>query len=242
MRNIVTLSITLLLLASQSARAETNLSLFIGKAFTNDSDVRIRQSNNTSLTFHGVSWSDESFVNPIYYGGRVTHYFKRAPDWGVAVDFFHYKVLSDTNAVLPVTGTRDGAPVSGNERFGDTIQRFDMTHGVNYLTLNAVHRWRLRPTGDAFRNGRLQPYVGLGMGAVIPHVEARVNGVFKGNYQVRGPGFQFFGGASYGLTRRWSMFAEYKFTHTTLTVDIPGGDARTTLNTHHLVLGGSYRL
>jgi len=238
MRNSVTLSIALLLLASWPARAETNLSIFIGKAFTNDSDVRIRQPNNTSLTFHGVSWSDESFVNPIYYGWRVTHFFKRQPDWGVALDFFHYKGLSDTNAVLPVTGTRDGAPVSGNERLGDTIQRFDMTHGVNYLTLNVVHRWRVRSTASAFPHGRLQPYVGLGVGAVI----ARVNGVFKGNYQVRGPGFQFFGGASYSLTRRWAIFGEYKFTHTTLTVDIPSGDAHTTLNTHHLVFGGSYRL
>jgi lipid A oxidase len=241
MRNIVTLWILLAMLAMQPARAETSLSLYFGKAFTNDSDVRIRQPN-TSLTFQGVSWSDESFEGPIYYGWRVTHYFKHQPDWGVALDFFHYKVISDTDAVLPVSGTRGGAPVSGNERFGDTIQRFAMTHGVNYVTLDAVHRWRVHPDASAFPYGRLQPYVGAGIGAVIPHVEAEINGVHEGDYQVRGPGFQFFAGASYGLSRQWSIFAEYKFTHTTLTVDIPHGDGHTTLDTHHLVFGGSYRL
>lgn len=242
MRNTVALGIFLSVLAIPSARAETDVSVYIGKSFTDDSDVRLRQPNSTQLTFHGVSWSDHSFENPIYYGWRVTHFFKHRPDWGVALDFFHYKVFSDTNAVLPVTGTRGGAPVSGSERLGDTIQRFDMTHGVNYLTLNAVRRWRLRRNGPAFPQGRLQPYVGAGIGAVIPHVEAKIGTDFKGNYQVRGPGFQFFGGARYGLTRRWSLFGEYKFTHTTLTVDIPHGDAHTTLDTHHLVLGGTYRL
>ncbi len=179
---------------------------------------------------------------PIYYGVRVTHYFPRRPDWGVALDFFHYKALSDTDATVPVTGTRGGASVNAPERLGDTIQRFDMSHGVNYLTLNAVHRWRLRPDGPRFPRGRLQPYLGAGIGAVIPHVETKIGGVSKQSYQWRGPGFQVFAGASYALSPRWSLFGEYKFTHTTLTVDIPNGDAHTTLDTHHLVLGGSYRL
>src|SRR5438067_4172667 len=135
MRNTVTLSIFLSVLAIQPAVAETNLSLYIGKSFTDDSDLRLRQPNSTQLTFHGVSWSDHSFEMPIYYGGRVTHFFKSQPDWGVALDFFHYKVYSDTNAVLPVTGTRGGAPVGGSERLGDTIQKFNISHGVNYLTL-----------------------------------------------------------------------------------------------------------
>jgi lipid A oxidase len=242
MRNTVTLLALLFVLAIQPARAETNLSIYIGKSFTDDSDLRLRQPNGTQLTFHGVPWSDHSFEMPIYYGGRVTHFFKRRPDWGVALDFFHYKVFSDINAVLPVTGTRSGAPVSGSERLGDTIQKFNISHGVNYLTLNAVHRWRLRPDASRYPNGRLQPYVGAGLGAVIPHVEATIGGRTIGKYQWRGPGFQLFGGVSYGLSSRWSLFGEYKYTHTTLTVDIPNGDAHTTLDTHHLVLGGSYRL
>jgi lipid A oxidase len=250
--------VALLLLASVGpARAETDVSLYIGKSFTNDSDVRIRQPGGTRLTFEGVSWDDESFEMPIYYGWRVTHYLKPHPEWGVALDFFHYKVFSDTDAVLRVRGTRGGAPVNGRERFGDTIQKLDMSHGVNYLTLNAVRRWRpvrrlrLRFGGERAGGGRgaadwsevrFQPYAGAGIGAVIPHVEAEIGGRRIGEYQWRGPGFQIFGGVSYRLARRWRLFAEYKFTHTTLTVDIPGGDAHTTLNTHHLVLGGSYRL
>ncbi len=242
--------LALALAAIGPARAETQLSFYLGKSFTNDSDVRLRQPGGTRLNFRGVSWGDESFEMPVYYGFRVTHYPKRHPEWGVALDFFHYKVFSDTDAVLPVMGNRGGAPVNGRERLGDTIQRLDMSHGVNYLTLNAVRRWRLhagpaRSAGApaaAWRDARLQPYVGAGIGAVIPHVEAAIGGRTVGEYQWRGPGFQLFGGVSYGLTRRWRLFGEYKFTHVTLTVDVPGGDARTTLDTHHLVLGGSYRL
>ena len=232
----------LALLAAHPAGAEMELSLYFGKSFTDDSDVRLRQPNDTRLTFHGVSWSDHSFEMPIYYGFRVTHFFGHRADWGVALDFFHYKVFSDTNAILPVTGTRSGAPVNDRERLGDTIQRLDMTHGVNYLTLNAIHRWRLHSDGPRYPRGRLQPYVGAGVGAVIPHVEARIGGVVKQGYQWRGPGCQFFAGASYALSSHWALFGEYKYTHTTLTVDVPGGDAHTTLDTRHLVLGGSYRL
>jgi lipid A oxidase len=232
----------LALAAARAVGAETDLSLYVGKSFTNDSDLRLRQSSGTDLTFHGVSWSDHSFEMPIYYGFRVTHFFGHRSDWGIAVDFFHYKVFADTNATLAVTGTRGGAPVSGPERLGDTVQRFDITHGVNYLTLNAIHRWRLRSGGPRSPRGRLQPYVGAGVGAVIPHVEARIGGVFKDGYQLRGPGYQLLAGANYALSSHWSLFGEYKYTHTTLAVDVPGGGARTTLDSHHLVLGGCYRL
>lgn len=234
--------LALALFAARPVGAETGLSVFIGKSFTHDSDVRLRQSGDTRLTFHGVSWDDESFEMPIYYGFRVTHFLKRHPDWGVALDFFHYKVIADRGATLPVTGTRGGTPVSDRERLGDTFRTLAMTHGVNYLTLNAVRRWRLRPEPPEYPRGRLQPYVGLGVGAVNPHVEVAVGSRSVNEYQWHGPGYQLFAGASYGLSKRWSLFAEYKFTYTTLTVDVPGGDLHTTLDTHHLVLGGSYRL
>jgi len=236
-------AIVILLAVIGPARAETQFSLYIGKSFTNDSDLQLRQPGDTRLTFHGVSWEDESFQMPIYYGWRVTHFLKRQPEWGVALDFFHYKVFSDPDQVLPVSGSRSGTPVSGRERLGDTLASFSMSHGVNYLTLNSIHRWRLgSDAGQQWDDVRWQPYVGAGIGAVIPHVEAMVGGRTIGEYQWRGPGFQIFTGASYRLASHWRLFAEYKFTHTSITVDVPGGDAHTTLDTHHLVLGGAYRL
>jgi lipid A oxidase len=239
---VLALAALLAFLAAPPAEAETDLSLYLGKSFTGDSDMRLRQSRDADLSFHGVAWGDQSFVMPIYYGFRVTRFFGHRSDWGAALDFFHYKVFSDPNATLLVTGTRGGAPVSGPERLGDTVQRFDISHGVNFLTLNAIHRWRLYSNGSHYPRGRLQPYAGAGIGVVIPHVEARINGVFHEGYQLRGPGCQLFAGVSYALSHRWSLFGEYKYTHTTLTVDVSGGDARTTLNTQHLVLGGTYRL
>jgi lipid A oxidase len=243
MRRIRATLVLLTLAAIGPAQAETQFSFYIGKSFTNDSDVRLRQPGDTRLSFHGVSWDDESFQMQIYYGWRFTHFLKADPRWGIALDFFHYKVFSDADQVLPVSGQRNGTPVSGRERLGDTLPKFSMSHGVNYLTLNGVRRWRLRcEAGKKWEDVRLQPYAGAGIGAVIPHVEAEIGGRRIGEYQWRGPGFQLFVGASYRLASRWRLFGEYKFTHTSITVDVPGGDAHTTLDTHHLVLGGSYRL
>ncbi|HLM47886.1 MAG TPA: hypothetical protein VK458_28745 [Myxococcaceae bacterium] len=124
----------------------------------------------------------ESWTSPIYYGVRLTHYFEARRDWGVMLDFFHDKVFADTEAPVRVTGTRGGEPVEGMEPLGTTVRRFNMSHGMNYLTLDVVHRCNTCPEPGC--TGRLQPYVGAGAGLVIPHVEAAVGEQSVGEYQV----------------------------------------------------------
>ena len=222
------------------ARAETTLTLYLGVSFTHDSPVRLRQPGGTDLTYRDISWTSRSLELPLYYGVRLTHHFEPRRDWGLMLDFFHDKAYADTEKAVTVEGIRGGEPVEGTEPLGVTVQGFNMSHGANYLTLDVVHRWNTCPEPGC--TGRLQPYVGAGAGLVIPHVEATLGDQSVGEYQVRGPAFQVLGGVAWPFASRFSLSGEYRFTHTSLTVDVPGGTLGTTLDTHHLILGPSFRL
>ncbi len=223
-----------------AARAETTLTLYLGVSFHHDSKVRLRQPGGTDLTYEDISWTSRSLELPLYYGVRLTHHFGSRPDWGVMLDFFHDKSYAETQRAVPVKGTRAGEPVDGREPLGATVQDFNMSHGTNYLTVDVVHRWNTCP--EAGCTGRVQPYVGAGAGLVIPHVEATLGDQSVSEYQVRGPAFQVLGGVAWPFASRFAVSTEYRFTHTSLTVDVPGGTVGTTLDTHHLIAGPSFRL
>jgi lipid A oxidase len=76
-----------------------------------------------------------------------------------------------------VTGQRGGMSVNANERIDDTIQSFSLSHGLNYVLGDVVYRWFPGRRGEDFL-GYLQPYVGVGLGFAVPHVESTVNGTF----------------------------------------------------------------
>ncbi|WNG32484.1 hypothetical protein F0U61_01820 [Archangium violaceum] len=156
------------------------------------------------------------------------------------LDFFHDKAYAETEKPVRVTGTRGGEPVDVTETLGSTVRGFNMSHGMNYLTLDVVHRWNACPEPGC--TGRLQPYVGAGAGLVIPHVEAAIGDASVSEYQVHGPAFQVLGGVAWPFASRFAVSGEYRFTHTSVTVDVPGGTLGTTLDTHHLMAGPSLRL
>ena len=225
---------------SGAVHAETSLMLYVGVSFTHDSSVRLRQPGGTELTYRDISWTSRSLELPLYYGVRLTHHFEERRDWGVRLDFFHDKAYADTETPARVTGTRGGEPVEGTEPLGTSLQRFNMSHGMNYLTLDVVHRWNTCPEPGC--TGRLQPYMGAGAGLVIPHVEANIGDQTVYEYQVHGPAFQVLGGVAWPFASRFTVSSEYRFTHTAVTVDVPGGTLGTTLDTHHVILGPSLRL
>jgi lipid A oxidase len=81
----------------------------------------------------------------------------------------------------------------------------------------------------------------VGIGAVIPHVESTVGGVHFEEYQLHGPGVQWFLGTNFDLTRHFSLFLEYKLSFADLDLNIPGGTITLTPWTHHFVTGLSFR-
>jgi lipid A oxidase len=234
---------TLILIASlvaglaSSARAEVDLSIFTGVALSQDSDLELRQRGDTDLTFRGVSFEGRDFSTPPYYGARVLWFPSEVSHWGFGAEFFHMKMYADTGDTVHVTGRRDGLSIDDNERIDNTIQSFSLSHGLNYALGDIVYRWSPGQRGEDFL-GHLQPYVGVGLGVAIPHVESNVGGTFHEEYQLHGPGVQGLAGINIDLTRHWGLMFEYKFTYSNLdSLDIPGGSIEVTPLTHHLVTG-----
>ncbi len=227
-------------------RGEIALSAYGGKAWNSDADLRLKQPGGTDLKLSGVELDDKSFELPIYYGLRGTYWFPpadaddetaRLGTWGLMLDFTHPKAIADEDQVVNQQGTRGGAPVSGSFPVSQSIESYELSHGHNLLTLNALHRWL--PAG---RRGWLQPYVGVGAGLAYPHVEAVVNGVETNGYQLAGWTAQGLAGVSADLTGSLSAFLEYKLNWADVDADLDGGGSiRQEIWTQQLLVGLTWR-
>ena len=221
------------------AAAEPFLDLYTGKSFTHSSDITIKQPTpRNDYTFKDVSFDDESFETPPWYGLRAGYYFESYPWLGTAIEFFHFRMFADTSENKRLVGTRGGTVVDTTARVNSIIQQFQITHGVNYLTLDALIRYPLLEEEERFRHGRAQLYAGLGVGPVIAHTENVVDTVRNDEgYEIRGGGIQTFVAARALLFKYFGLFAEYKFTHSGLEIGVAAGIGRVEENTHHLVGG-----
>lgn len=164
-----------------------------------------------------TGWDGLSFTNPIYYGVRGTWWLDSLglPNAGLSIDFSHTKVYANP----------DDFPAGWSH--------FEFTDGLNLLTANALYSF----TPD----DQLRPYVGLGVGVSIPHVEVDRNGSSTREYQYGGPTVQWTAGIEYMLNDNWSLFAEYKGNYSWVNVDIDhGAELDTKLITNALNVGLSY--
>ena len=162
-------------------------------------------------TFPGVPWQTRSFHSPPYYGLRATHFLSDG-EWGLALDFFHDKAYAAGGSVAPA------------------LRRLSFSHGLNHLTIDAD--WRMQ-------TGPLRPYVGVGAGTLVPHVEAESDFASVDEYQwFRGVSLKMQAGAQWRFAGLAGVFLEYRFTFAHLGVSTPAGDLSTSLWTHHFVAGG----
>ncbi len=227
-------------LLGTTAQSEVQLSIFTGVAMSQDSDLRLQQSGGTDLTFHDVSFEGRDFDDPPYYGLRGLWFLSEDSHWGFGAEFFHMKMYAETDDTAQVTGRRNGGGVNGKEKIEDTIQAFSLSHGLNYALGDIVYRWKPGHRGEDFL-GHLEPYVGVGLGAVIPHVESTIDGRFHEGYQLHGPGVQGLAGMNFSLTRHIGLMFEYKFTYANLeSLDVPGGSIEVTPLNHHIVTGVTF--
>jgi hypothetical protein len=66
------LGVALLAAVASPAGAEGFIDLYVGKSFTQPSDLKIRQpSLQSDFSFAGVSFEDRSFEAPLYYEGAA---------------------------------------------------------------------------------------------------------------------------------------------------------------------------
>jgi opacity protein-like surface antigen len=97
---------------------------------------------------------------------------------------------------------------------------------------------------EEFKEGRLQPYAGIGGGLFISNIDGTI-GFLRASDTSVDIGLDTRVGLAYRFEGNWAAFAEYRFTHVSPTYDVQpfGGTvpADTTLNTSHFLLGLSYR-
>lgn len=191
---------------------ETALGFYGGVPYTYPSDVSVKKAGVHDFTVKDVEWEGKPFVNPIYYGVRTTRWLTAST--GAMLDFTHSKAISLRDQEHLFEGTLKGQPAPGRATVDQHFGKLEASHGHNMLTLNGLMRL------PSF--GRIAPYVGLGAGVSLPHMEVDIKGEPRTyEYQYAGPVGQALAGLEIRLPRV-SLFVEYKFTLAPYDVPLSG--------------------
>src|SRR3954470_3849613 len=86
--------VAIIALLALSAAAENNISFYLGGAHTRNSSLTLHDSAENQLTFADLPFQGRSFESPLYYGGRLGHFFFR--HFGVETEFIHLKMYANT--------------------------------------------------------------------------------------------------------------------------------------------------
>jgi hypothetical protein len=249
-----------------------------GKSFPTKSDVALTYGNS-DYKFHNVYLEDESFfpdnslipnafIAPLfdlklmaaadaftepYYNMRLLHFFSKKPRFGIGIELLHLKVfLIDRDQQIRLTGTYNGNPINQEVRIGDYLDLFNVSHGVNHVSLLFNYRWLFRKT-PRLPDGRLQPFVSLSVGPAAPHLELNLkkeDKVEKKAYSYQwGKGNWGMGmgmGVRYKPGRHFGFYLQYRFTYSYLHGmyfdNEPGTRVSMDFFTHHLQWGISIML
>ena len=226
-----------LLLFPAVADAQWYVAGYLGTNRTLAAPVTIEQpARNTSLTFSDVTFEARPFKSPQYYGVRVGRLFGDRRRFGVEFEWLHPKAYADTSQVVHITGRLAGVNVDTMARMDTVVQRYAMSHGMNFALVNAVVRVPLAETGNGFAS-RVAITARAGAGPMVPHAENTVSGESREQYEAGGIGYQVAGGLDVRLVGRLSAMADYKFGHGAPEVMIVDGTGRTTANVHQLAFG-----
>jgi hypothetical protein len=223
-----------------AARAEITFEAFTGVSDTSSADLRVSQpAAGNDFTVKDLAFDGRSFDPAPYYGFRAMYFFERLPWLGVGAEWFHFKIYGETAETRRIVGTRGGVPYDVTGPVDSTVQRFNLPNGVSYVTVDVMarHGWFRDP--DEYPGGRLQAYLGGGVGPVIAYPVSVIEGIrTTPGYEVAGVGVQGFAGIRVMLFKHLGVFLEGKLTHSSLTVGVArGGEASLDETTRHLVGG-----
>ena len=193
------------------AAAEPYLAGYAGIAFTESKDLRTEiELSGTSLA-NGRARDLEFDRSPVF-GGKVGYFFDvdlLGGNTGIELDVYHFEPDVPRQRV-----TFSGMLAGATGDFRTEIQSSDVE--ITAVTINALYRFRLLVDPEHPR-GRLQPYVGIGVGAFIARL-ATTTSPFDVNKDIDDTdvraGVQALAGMRWLITRNISLFAEYKFVQT----------------------------
>ena len=221
--------------AAGPASAEWFADLYAGSAWT--------ESHDRDLTFLGTKFDQrgQQFETSASFGGRVGYWLESVPYLGLALDAFHFQ---------PNMNPQSAIVCSTAGCFADPRTGLDLS--VVGVSFDAMLRWPLLKT-EAFPKGQLQPYITAGPGIFIARGTNLVTGPGLGGPTSRGSdtdaeiGVKAGAGLAWQFHRNLALVAEYRFTHFRPEfklddVNVPTPTKVDTLvNTHHIVVGVSFR-
>jgi hypothetical protein len=204
------------------------ISLYIGASQTRPSDLHVTQpSLQNDATMHKVPWPGYPFRFEPYYGVRVSYAASRQSQTSIALDFTHYKIYARTEDIVAQDGTWHGGTIADHVAMSQRVQSIEMTHGLNMLGVSLMQRLSVSQNGV---------YIGAGPVIYEPHTESRVDGHPFSGYRFGGWGFQTHAGVR-TCAGDQPLFAEIKYSQGHPVVPIAQGEATTTLQTVHELIG-----
>lgn len=210
--SVLGLSLTM----ASPALSNIELSFYGGYQTAPHSVVSGNDPENGGALEFTAGWEGKSFAPPPYYGIRATWW--QSETFGYGVEFTHAKVYANSDTLA-----------------ANSYDRFELTDGLNLITVNATRRW-------PEKWGGFTPYVSGGLGIALPHVDVEATGgSHTFGYQLTGPAVRLTAGVSYQINDRWSAFGEYQGSYSMNTIDLDnGGELKSNIITNALNIGISY--
>ncbi|HKC97561.1 MAG TPA: outer membrane beta-barrel protein [Methylomirabilota bacterium] len=231
-RSLLVLTSTLVCLAAATpASAEWFADLYLGGAFTEKHDVEAN-SQLSRVTSLDVSF-DKSFTGGVR--GGYWFPFELGPiNFGVGMDLSHFR---------PDIGRQTRTFCSS---FCTSGVFDDMDLSVWTIGFDAMFRFPLLKSAQ-FPMGQLQPYITVGPAIFVAHADDNNN--FSPSNQSNDDtsvGVKVGAGVAWHFTKVIAMFGEYRYTHFSpefTFVDNARGitDVNTSINTHYVLVGVSFR-
>lgn len=163
-------------------------------------DNGLTNSDLTGIFVPGTTVSDQSLQKSILYGGKVGHYFKAVPWFGIEAE-----VYNSTPHIKQQSLTFSGP--SGTVGPGNFA-------GLNFRVLTvAPFNLVLR-----YHKTKLQPYIGVGPGIFFARIQDPSLTTDNSQSSI-GIGVNAFAGIRYYFTRHVSIFGEGKFNYTRFEFD-----------------------
>ena len=223
------------MLLATPAGAEWAVGGYLGAAHTMTNRLSVAQpAVGTDVTFASINYFGDSYTPPVYYGYRFGYFFGGWPWLGIEAEFIHVKAYARTDAVTRVTGQHLGVPVDRDAPVQDVLERFSISHGLNFALANLVMRRKL---ASSWADGRVSLVGRMGLGPTIPHPESQISGVSHEGYELGALGLHLSGGVDVRIWRGLGVFGEYKLTTTDQTVSVDQGQAHGRFTSHHGVFG-----
>ncbi|MBL8567188.1 MAG: lipid A oxidase [Hyphomicrobiaceae bacterium] len=206
-------------------------SFYLAQPWYHRSDTKMQRNDGTDLTLKNMGWDGDMLMPPIDGGVRYIDWFGPA---GFMIDFLHNKAVARlgkgahgrriSNPVIETVdaeGTLKGAPAPAKLKLTDLFDRFEFTHGQNMLLFGGA----LRFSG---LSSRVRPYVALGGGVAVPHVEVWFKGEKLENrtneYQYVGPAASAMAGLELRVGRI-SYYLEYKLSWASISGLLTGDES-----------------